>query len=111
MELVTKSANIGLFVKGLMKKIFETFNIGNLDKFPNNFVKFRNYIFSLLNNNANLKLIANNIVFIEYDKLINVIGDGIIYEMLTKDLIVLADKKKIMYNLKNIEIEKHRINN
>jgi hypothetical protein len=110
-ELVSKSIHIGYFIKNILIKIFETLNIMNLEKFPNNIIKFRNYVFSLLFNNNDLKLIAKNIIFMDFEKLINVLGDGIVYELLTKNLILVSEKKKIIYNLKNIEIEKYRLNN
>ena len=93
-----------------MKKILNQLNISNLDKLPNNIVKFRNYVFSLLINNCDLRIISKNIVFLEQEKLINILGDGIIYELLTKNIINISEKKKISYNLKSIEIEKYRLN-
>ena len=109
-ELISKSFNLGIFVKNTMKKILNQLNISNLDKLPNNIVKFRNYVFSLLINNCDLRIISKNIVFLEQEKLINILGDGIIYELLTKNIINISEKKKISYNLKSIEIEKYRLN-
>lgn len=108
-NLILNCETICNFVKNVICKILNSLNISSLEKLPTNPFKYRNYIFSFLNNQELFK-ISKKILNSDYNHLLNVLTEGIISELMNNNLIVFINDKKIHYNLPEIEKEKFRLN-
>ncbi len=107
-RLIKTCHSICLFVKNVICKILNSINLSCLEKLPINPYKYRNYVFAFVNNQELYKL-SKKILNIDYNRIVNVITDGIIIEFMKNSLIVLINDKKIHYNLPEIEKEKFRL--
>jgi hypothetical protein len=96
------------FVKKTVTKILSNFSFQNIDKLPTNPCKFKNHVYSFVNNQELLR-ISKKILNLEFDKLLNILTDGIIIEFMRNNLVIFLSDKKIHYNLNEIETEKFRL--
>jgi hypothetical protein len=109
-NLIGKCKEICLFIKGVIYKVLNSINLTALEKLPTNPIKYKNYIFSYVNNQELFK-ICKKIPNIDYNNIVNVLSDGIILELNKNELVVFLSDRKIHYNLKEIEKEKFRLFN
>jgi len=109
-NLIINCQSICFFVKNVICKVLNSINLSCLDKLPTNPSKYKNYIFSFVNNQELFK-ISKKILNIDYNNIVNIITDGIILEFIKNNLIVFLSDKKIHYNLPEIEKEKFRLMN
>jgi hypothetical protein len=107
-NLILNCYSVCLFVKNGICKILNTINLSSLEKLPTNPARYKNYIFSFVNNQELYKL-SKNILNLDYNNIVNIITDGIILEFMRNNLIVFITDKKINYNLPEIEKEKFRL--
>jgi len=107
-NLIKSCQSICLFVKNVICKILNSINLSCLEKLPTNSFKYKNYIFSFVNNQELFKL-SKKILNIDYNRIVNVLTDGIIIEFMKNNLILFKNDKKIHYNLPEIEKEKYRL--
>ena len=107
-NLILNCQSVCLFVKNGICKILNTINLSSLERLPTNPARYKNYIFSFVNNQELYKL-SKNILNLDYNNILNIITDGIILEFMRNNLIVFITDKKINYNLPEIEKEKFRL--
>jgi hypothetical protein len=109
-KLLQNSPTICNFVKTIVAKILNSISLSTIDRMPSNPVKYKNFIYSYLNNQE-LKHIAKRILILDYDNLLNTLTEGIIIELMKNSLIIILSETKIFYNLVKIEQEKFRLSN
>jgi hypothetical protein len=107
-KLLSSCSPICLFVQSVVMKILSNFGLECINRLPTNPGKYRNYVYSFVNNQELLK-VSKQIVNIEYEKIVNIITEGIILEFMKNNLVILLSDKKIHYNIQEIEKEKYRL--
>jgi hypothetical protein len=109
-SLLQNSMTICNFVKSIITKILNSISLSTIDRMPCNPVKYKNYIYSHLNNQE-LRHIAKRILILDYDSLLNTLTEGIIIELMKNNLVIILSDSKMFYNLVKIEQEKYRLAN
>lgn len=107
-NLIMNCPSLCDYVKGVIVKILSKIGITNIDRLPLNPGKYKNFILSYINNQELLKL-SKKILNLDYDKIVNVLTEGIIVEFMRNNLIGFISDKKIFYNINEIEQEKFRL--
>lgn len=107
-KLILTCPPICNFVRKIIYKILCNCSISSIDKLPTNPGRYKNFILSYVNNQDLLKL-SKNILNLAYDKIMNILTEGIIIEFMRNGLVIFITEKKIHYNLPEIERERFRL--
>jgi hypothetical protein len=107
-SLLLNVPSICNFNRDLIKKILDGISIPEMHRLPTSPNKFQNYILSLVNNQE-LYRISKKLVHIDYDKIVNILTEGVILELVRNNLICFLSSTKMTYNLEQIEKEKFRL--
>ena len=107
-NIVVNCPSICIFVGKVICKILNSINLNSMEKLPTNPSKYKNYIFSFVNNQELFKL-CRKILNMDYNQIANLLTEGIILELIKNNLIIFITDKKIYYNLPEIEKEKFRL--
>jgi hypothetical protein len=107
-NLILNCSPLCNYIRGIIYKILCNCSLATIDRLPTNPGKYKNYILSFVNNQELLK-ISKKILNLNYDKIVNILTEGIIIEFIRNYLVVFVTDKKIHYNLPEIEKEKFRL--
>jgi len=107
-RLIIDCPAICIYAKKIIFKVLSSIGFETISKLPTNPSKYKNLIYSYINNQE-LKKIANKILNLDYEKIVNILTDGIIIEFMRNNLIVFLSDRKIYYNIQEIEKEKFRL--
>lgn len=98
-NLVVNCSAICNFTKNTIIKLLSSLDITKMDKLPSNPHKYKNLIYSYVNNQELFKIVKM-ILNLDYQYVANLIADGIIIEFIQKNLIIFINEKKniLQYN-------------
>ena len=107
-KLINNCKTISCYVKNCIVKILSNIKVTNIEKLPLNAFRFKNSILSIVKNQDLIKL-ANNIIHIDQDKLADIIVDGILYDFIIKNIIIIQGNGRIQYDFKQVEYERFKL--
>jgi hypothetical protein len=107
-KLILTCPPICNYIRKMIYKILCNCSISSIDKLPTNPGRYKNFILSYVNNQELFK-ISKKILNLDYDKIVNILTEGIIIEFMRNGLVIFITEKKIHYNLPEIEKERFRL--